>query len=715
MAGGECLHSAGVDTYQNNYGFRATVFPTPIAIGASWDAEMAHSVAAAIATEARAKTNVALARGQHGWNLGSLCYAPVVNLARDPRWGRLQETYSEDPTHAAQLGASFVHGLREGEGHHNADEDERYLMSVPLLKHLDAYGGPENDPAIGPAWNGVRSGFDAVVPLQDQRRTFQPAFRAGVRAGALGAMCSYNAINGVPSCASRALLTALLREQWRCGAADGGQCLVRSDYNAIEFISDRHHFMPTYAEAAAAAMNAGCDSMTNQPAMNVTASLLSAVAQGLIAEATLTSSASRLIALNILAGAFEPPAAVPYLKKLDAKDIGSTQHATLARTAAARAVVLLENRNATLPLPSGLRGSEVAVIGPSAKDVVAMQGSYSALPPKTQSVLEAASAAFGGGVAYAAGCEQLNCTSDAGFAAAVAAAKGRVAIVAVGTTWFCGGSGGALGYGQPAPECEMEGSDRLSLGLPGKQEALVAAVAAVARKTVVVLVAAGPMSSPSLSTHADALVQPFFGGQATAGALMDVLTGAVSPSGRLPYSVPKDVADVPPIDQYSMTAAPGRTYRYATRPPLYPFGYGLSYASFEFGDLHVAPAIVAPCGNASVSVRVTHTGGPASAEVVQLYAEWTAARFGDSIRPELKGFARVELQPGESRVVTISLGAEQMAAPNAATFEMEVAAGDLRLFVGNGQPHERRTTSSAPSATLRVVGASRPLESCGGW
>jgi beta-glucosidase-like glycosyl hydrolase len=194
-------------------------------------------------------------------------------------------------------------------------------------------------------------------------------------------VCSYNAINGVPSCASRSLLTDLLREEWRCGLADGGQCLVRSDYNAIEFVSDRHHYMPSFEEAAAAAINAGCDSMTNQPAMNVTAALLAAVRGGLVTEATLDASTERLIAMNVLAAAFEPPSAVPALKQvLNASAIGSAEHAALARLAATRAITLLENRNGTLPLPRSLRGPDVAVVGPAANDSVAMQASCAHAP-----------------------------------------------------------------------------------------------------------------------------------------------------------------------------------------------------------------------------------------------------------------------------------------------------------------------------------------------
>ena len=328
-------------------------------------------------------------------------------------------------------------------------------------------------------------------------------------------------------------------------------------------------------------------------------------------------------------------------------------------------------------------------------------------------MLHAVRATFGEGVVYSAGCVHLNCTTDTGFAAAAAAAAGKVAIVAVGTTWFCGGSGGELGYGQPAPECEMEGSDRAALGLPGQQEALVAAVAAVAAKTIVVLIAAGPNGSPSLPPLADAMVQTFFGGQATALALLDVLTGSVAPSGRLPYTVPAALTDVPPIDSYAMATPPGRTYRFATPPPLYPFGFGLSYARFVLGSLAVQPAAISPCANATVRVNVTHSAGPASAEVVQLYASWAGAiRPGSGVRPELKGFARVELQPGESATVAISLGAAEMASPSLIDLHMEVAPGELHLFVGSGQPGERLTSSNQLSASLRVVGAPRPLESC---
>lgn len=218
IAGSECLHSAGVDVFQDNGGFKVTNFPTPIALGASFDPQLVRSVSAAVAVEARAKNNVAYSNGGWGWNRGVLCYAPVVNIARDPRWGRLQETYGEDPTMAGMLGAAYVRGLRSG----NSTEPlapPPYQMTVALVKHLDAYGGPENDAAVGPTWNGVRMGFNAEVSEIDLEETFRPAFRASVAAGALGTMCSYNAINGFPSCASDALLNGLLRGKLRCGRA----------------------------------------------------------------------------------------------------------------------------------------------------------------------------------------------------------------------------------------------------------------------------------------------------------------------------------------------------------------------------------------------------------------------------------------------------------------------------------------------------------------
>lgn len=477
-----------------------------------------------------------------------------------------------------------------------------------------------------------------------------------------------------------------------------------SDYGAIMFMADRHHYVPSYVEAAAVSINSGCDTMSNGQPMNQTAAITAAINRSLINESTIDEAVTRVLQLHMLAGSFDGPDHVPF-KALGDTDIGSAKHAMLAQKAAARSVTLLENRNNTLPFLELSPGS-IALIGPAASDTVAMMGSYSGEASRTQSIQEAFAATFEG-MTYAAGCRFLNCTSNDEFNDAIDAARGRIAVVAVGTTWFCGGDGQQLGYGQPAPECEMEGSDRAVLRLPGMQEDLIKAVSAVASKTIVVLVAAGPISSPWVSAHADALLQTFFGGQGTAQAVIDAITGTVPPSGRLPFTVPMNVSDLPAMSDYSMAASPGRTYRYTQRSPLYPFGFGRGYNTVKYSSLSISQDTIKPCDSVTLQFNVTSEMGPPSDTVSQVYGQWHGVKSVPP-HPELKGFARVHLTSGGTMSVSVRLAPVAFVTLRDGDLEDVLAPGTMTLYVGDGQPGHAATLS----VQLRVTGQTRTLESC---
>lgn len=439
---------------------------------------------------------------------------------------------------------------------------------------------------------------------------------------------------------------------------------------------------------------------------------------GLLSSATLALSASRLLHLGMLSGAFEPPRLNP-LKSIPASAIGSDAHAKLSELAATRSVTLLANRRATLPLAASTSAEEVTLIGPAANLSTPMQGSYSGLvPPRyNETLLVAMRRRFGADLTHAEGCEDLSCTSDAGFAAAAEAARGRTAVVAVGHTWRCAhlARSQADPSRRPEPACSMEGSDLSSLELPGRQEALIQAVGATAKRLVVVYVAANPVASTWVAAHADALLQAYFAGQATAAAIVAVISGDANPAGRLPFTVPRSLSEVPPMASYSMA---GRGYRFATQPALWPFGYGLSFSTFAYSDLVVDPPEVPACGNATVSFTLSNTHGPSGREAPQLYAKWRWAQgrasdspapgFHQPPRPVLKAFRSVQVRSGGSVRVSFALGASELQAVRTDTFESACAHGELDLFVGGGQPGmpPEHTRSNGLRGTLRVGGES---------
>jgi beta-glucosidase len=622
---------------------RATVFPQAIALAATFDEALVRQVAEVISDEARAKYNEAIAHGVRGRYHGLTFFTPNLNIFRDPRWGRGQETFGEDPLLTARMGVAFIDGLQ--------GDDPRYAKTIATAKHFAVHSGPE----------ASRHRFDARPSPHDLVDTYLPQFEAAVREGRVGSvMAAYNRLDGEPCAASPRLLRGTLRDGW------GFDGYVVGDCGAVEDIFANHHAAPSPEAAAAAALRAGTDLDCGRGY----AALGSALANGLVAEADLDRALVRLFTARFRLGLFDPPARVPW-SGLGPRDVETPAHLALARRAAARSIVLLENRDNTLPFGPAVR--RLAVVGPTADNVPVLLGNYNGTPSHPVTLLDGirtAARSRGLSVSYARGARLLD-TSDGDIAAAVAAARGAdVVIVAVGL--------------DPRLEGEEHDArlnragDRLDLQLPVAQLRLLLALAETGLPLVVVLTGGSALAVPWASVHAAALLDVFYPGAEGGDALADVLFGNVDPGGRLPFTMYREIAYLPRFDDYGMA---GRTYRYIDLPPLYPFGFGRSYTTFRYANLETA---LAPARAGIVTVDVTNTGIRAGDEVVQVYV---VPRERPSYAPYrwLAAFSRISLRPGERRRVQLSLPAAALTLVDEKGIRRPLT-GEVAVAVGGGQP-----------------------------
>ena len=669
----ECLHGvarAGI----------ATVFPQAIGMAASFDPSLLHRAARAISDEARAKHHEAQRRGDRRIYKGLTFWSPNVNIFRDPRWGRGQETYGEDPYLTGRLGVAFVRGLQ--------GDDPRYLKLVATPKHFAAHSGPE----------ALRHHFDAHVSPKDMRETYLPAFFDCVVEGkARSVMGAYNRTNGEPCCASPTLLQQTLRAEW------GFTGYVVSDCGAIADIHLHHTVTSSPARSAALAVKAGCDLECGQ----VYPALVEAVQEGLITEQEIDLAVSRLLHARFALGMFDPPDRVPYAS-IPYEVVDSPAHAHLALEAARASLVLLKNQGSLLPL--GARVKRIAVIGPTADNRDVLLGNYSGTPSRPVTLLDGIreQAPAGTEIRYAPGSHisrdrdgYWGDRPDDGFAeAAAAAARADVVLM-------CLGLGPSLeGEEDRNDPSEMKG-DRRRVDLPPIQQRLLEHVAAVGTPIVLVLTGGSPLVVTWAHEHVAAILMAWYPGQAGGTAVAQALFGAFSPGGKLPVTFVRSLDQLPPFTDYSMT---GRTYRFLESPPLYPFGYGLSYSSFRFDSLVLsAPSL--PAGQElGVTVRVTNTGSVEAEEVAQLYLTDREASTRVP-RWSLAGFRRVRLAPGQSERVELTIAPRQMSVIGDDGRRV-LEPGRFRVHVGGGQPDARseELTGSRPlSAEFTVTGAPLPM------
>jgi beta-glucosidase len=782
----------------------ATVFPQAIGLAATWDPNLLHTIADTISTEARAKYNDAAAHGNTGRYYGLTFWSPNINIFRDPRWGRGQETYGEDPFLTGRLGVAFVTGIQ--------GDDPHYLKSVATPKHYAVHSGPET----------MRHRFDVPVSLHDLFDTYTPAFRATVVDGhADSIMCAYNSIRGEPACANR-MLFHLLRNQW------GFQGYVVSDCWAISDIYQGHDFVMSIDQAAAEAVRAGTD-LSCGPEYHW---LEYAEANRELPKSDIDQAVKRLFTARFRLGLFDPPANVPW-SKLTLADVDTGANRKLARKAAQESIVLLKNDHKTLPL--GPKVKSIAVVGPTADSLEVLLGNYNGTPSAYTTVLQGIEKRFtnatihtaigapltetrpvpvpgavlrtGGAnsqpglsveyfsnpelsgapvltrvdsnlnflwnnispgpgvpvekysarwigelVAPADGDYRIGATSDGGYRlyfdnkllldnwvqynrrgeryfttlvhlqaghaypikfeyfrefresfarllwwppnllqeAVAVARKADVVIAVVGIT------ADLEGEEQDNSDPGFFGGDRTDIHLPETQEQLLEAVAATGKPLVVVLTNGSALAVNWANEHAASILDAWYPGEEGGAAVASVLAGDYNPAGRLPVTFYKSVAQLPPFTDYSME---NRTYRYLAEPPLYPFGFGLSYTTFTYSEVwlndHVEsiapstgiqqarPSAKEISGAVEVYAKITNSGTVEGDEVAQLYVSHPGVT-GAPIR-SLAGFQRVHLAAGASQQVSFVLEPRELSVVDAMG-QRSVPKGDVVLWVGSGQP-----------------------------
>ncbi|MHB8812741.1 MAG: glycoside hydrolase family 3 C-terminal domain-containing protein [Steroidobacteraceae bacterium] len=783
-----------------------TEFPEPIGLGATFDAPGIREMAHDIGIEGRVVHEEALHAGGSTIFHGLDFWAPNINIFRDPRWGRGQETYGEDPFLTAGMAVAYVTGLQ--------GSNPRYYLAISTPKHFVVHSGPEP----------TRHFADVDVSKHDIEDTYLPAFRAAIVEGHAGSvMCAYNAINGQPACANEFTLEHTLRGAWRF------QGYVVSDCDAVRDIFNGHRYRPSQPQASAISLERGMDNECadfGEPKSDSDyMPFLTAVQQGYLSESAIDRTLIRLFTARIRLGMFDPPSMVPY-DRIPESELDSPAHRRLALRLAEESMVLLKN-DGVLPLSSVKR---IAVVGPLADQTEVLLGNYNGIPTHTVSLLEGLKAAFpGAAITYVPGTQFLSNHGDPvpasalttpdgkpgleaqysagvemqsaleplasrvepavdlegsslpaavhgksqftvewtgyldppksgdyllgikanGFAqvtlgdepvvrmytqasnmgrvhlekghpmkldvvygrrgsgepaaqliwapvdnvpdpAAVAAARNAdVVIAAIGLT------SRLEGEEMPVQEPGFLGGDRTNLQVPEPEEALVRAVAGAGKPLVVVLMNGSALAATWEEQHANAILESWYSGEEGGAAIAATLNGRNDPAGRLPVTFYQDVNQLPNFEDYSMK---GRTYRYFTGKPLWPFGYGLSYTTFKYADLTLPKAAIDAGAPLNASVKVTNTGKVAGDEVVQLYLKFPDVP-GAPLRA-LRGFQRIHLAPGASQVVRFHLKRRDLSMVTDAGDRI-VAQGTYTVSVGGGQPG---TGAPSVSGTYRVSG-----------
>lgn len=627
---------------------RATIFPQAINLAATFDDSLVYRAASAISDEARAKFNLSRERGTEGAGqyAGLTFWSPNVNLFRDLRWGRGQETYGEDPFLAGQLGAAFVRGMQ---GSH----PDR-LKTAAAAKHFAAHSGPERE----------RSSFNASVSPGDMAESYLPAFRKLVEAGVAGVMCAYNRINGVPACAHEPLLRDTLRGAW------GFQGYVVSDCGAVGNIHSYHRFVSSPMKAAAAALGAGVDINCGSAWQE---HLRKAMEEGLVGESMLDRALGRALPILFRLGIMDPPGSGPW-SELGAEEVAAPGHRSLARKAARESMVLLKNEG-VLPLDAEL--PSLAVMGPGATSAEVLLGNYFGSSGNLSTFLEGITAAVSPAtklIYYPSIDFESGSVAAAGWG--ISQAQTTEAIVAcIGLSPAFEGEGmEAVGDGEAVAE------------LPPHQREWIRALREGYEKPLVVVVTGGsPRAIPEIDEMADAVIWAGYPGEAGGEALADILFGKSNPSGRLPVTVPYATEDLPPFEDYAME---GRTYRYMEKEPLYPFGFGLSYTRFTYSKLRVTASFRVAAGDSlRLSVEVSNTGSRAGGEAVQVYVGGS-----DSVKKprrfRLAAFQKVDLQAGERRLLRFSVSPDLLQSISAGGTEM-ASERTITVYVGAASPLPR--------------------------
>jgi len=658
----ECLHGvarAGL----------ATVFPEPIGSAASFDADLINRIGNATSDEARAKYNDFIRQGKHDRYEGLTFWSPNINIFRDPRWGRGMETYGEDPYLTSVMGVNFIKGLQ--------GDDPKYLKLVATAKHYMVHSGPESE----------RHRFNATTDQYDFLDTYLPAFKKSVQEGkAFSIMSAYNSYNGVAASANIFLLSKVLRQEL------GFNGYVVSDCDAVADIYEGHKEAANKEEASAMAVTAGTDLNCG----STYRALVDAVKSGLISEDRINISVKRLFMARFKLGMFDPDNMVKYAS-IPYSAVNSKANQQLALEAARKSIVLLKNANQILPLSKNIKN--LAIIGPNADDEKMLWGNYNGTPAETVTPLQGIKAKLpNANIVYARGCELAETTNiidsakiKKNFDEAVSVAEKADAVV-----MFLGLSPRLEGEEMKVQFKGFSGGDRETIDLPKPQEDLIKAISKLHKPLVLVLLNGSALAINWEAENVPAIIDAWYGGQASGTAIADVLFGDYNPAGRLPVTFYKSTADLPDFHDYSMR---NRTYRYFNGEPLYPFGYGLSYTIFKYSKIKVPQSLITG-KSYIVTAQVKNTGNKAGEEVVQLYIK----HLDDGVRKPivaLKGFKRIYFKAGEIKTVTFNISPESLSLVDKNNKQTE-RAGISQIFIGGMQPdHQGHIATNITAGKLQ--------------
>ncbi|WP_419806197.1 glycoside hydrolase family 3 C-terminal domain-containing protein [Terriglobus sp.] len=630
-----------------------TLFPIPTAMGATWDPELVHTVAEAMSDEGRALYN-AHAEGPRTTH-GLVFRSPVINISRDPRWGRIQEVFSEDPLLTARMGVAYVRGLQ--------GDDVQHLKLAATVKHF--------------AVNNVETGRQHLNAEVDERNLFEfwlPHWRAVITEGhAQSVMSSYNAINGVPDAVNHYLLSDILRKKWGFDGFvtdDLGAVALLTGSRSTNSVEPGQHFSEDPVVATAAAIKAGNDSDDSEFETNVPL----AVQRGLLTEQDVNGALRNVLRVGVRLGAYDPPGASPY-SHIGMDVVRSKDHLALSDRLAEESMTLLVNRRNFLPLKREHIRS-VAVIGPAGGDMYET-GNYYGMPAHKTSVVDGLRELLGPAVqvGYAAGVGFVEAADDDQLArAAELARESDIVVLCLGTNL----------------RVEAEGHDRRDLNLPGAQQRLLETVYAANPNIALVLMNAGPLATTWADDHVPAILGAWYPGEFGGRVVARTLFGLNNPGGHLPYTVYASLDGVPPQNEYDVSR--GFTYQYFKGVPLYPFGHGLSYTRFEYRDLKVTQT-TGPNASMNLSFTLANTGSVAGAEVSQVYTHLQKSRAVQPLRT-LRAFARVELQPNESRVITLNVPISSLGWYDVAFHDFRVEPGMVDVLVGTSSENIRLRSST---------------------
>jgi beta-glucosidase len=650
----ECLHGVA-------RAGRATVFPQAIGLGATFDEDLLYRVASAISDEARAKYAAAVRSGNRGQYMGLTFWTPNVNIFRDPRWGRGQETYGEDPYLTGKLGSAFVRGLQ---GDH-----PKIMKTAACGKHYAVHSGPE----------ALRHEFDARATPKDLRETYLPAFEMLVKEGKVEAvMGAYNRTNGEVCCGSRTLLKDILRDEW---GFDGH---VLSDCWAVRDFHEHHKVTPGPEESVALAIRNGCDLNCGCTYEYVVA----AVKNGKLDEKLVDKAVFRLMRTRLRLGMFDPEEDNPY-RGLTETVVDCPEHRKLARESAVKSIVLLKNSGDVLPLKEDRKN--IYICGPNAANIGALIGNYYGSNPRIVTPVEGVAGRIGKNVTldYRPGVlldrKNINPIEWGIFEAH----KSDVTIAILGID---GSLEGEEGDALASPYL----GDRQNIGLPAGQVDFLRKLKEGPQPVVTVLLSGSPLAVPEVHELSDAVIWAGYPGEEGGNALADILFGDVSPAGKLPVTFPKSTEQLPPYEDYSME---GRTYKYMKEEPLYPFGFGLTYTRFSYTDLKTGHESVKEGDTLSLSVILKNEGSIDSDEAVQLYLRRLDAPFLLPLS-EHKGFKRLHVRAGEEVKINFKLGTEDLKVIDMDGNKIWLP-GELDVIIGSCSPGSRGTELGAPDPVIK--------------